>query len=47
MYLLGAVAYAARWPNPFPSSFGYHEVFHACTLVAAVCHYAGLWLLYS
>jgi len=47
VYLLGAVAYAARWPNPFPSSFGYHEVFHACTLVAAVCHYAGLWLLYS
>ncbi len=47
VYLLGALAYAARWPNPFPSSFGYHEVFHACTLVAAVCHYAGLWLLYS
>jgi len=47
VYLLGAVAYATRWPNHFPSTFGYHEVFHACTLVAAVCHYIGLWVLYS
>jgi hemolysin III len=24
--------------------FGYHEVFHACTLVAALCHYIAIWL---
>ncbi len=43
VYLLGALAYATRWPNPYPASFGFHEVFHACTLVAATCHYIGLW----
>ncbi len=43
LYSLGAVAYAIRRPNPFPSTFGYHEVFHACVVVAAVCHYIGLW----
>ena len=44
VYLLGAAAYATRWPNPYPSTFGYHEVFHACTLIAATCHYIGLWI---
>jgi hemolysin III len=43
VYLLGAAVYATRWPNPYPATFGYHEVFHACTLVAATCHYIGLW----
>ena len=48
VYLLGALAYATRRPNPLPSTFGFHEVFHACTVVAATCHYIGLWFaLYS
>jgi len=34
VYLLGALAYATRRPNPLPSTFGFHEVFHACTVVA-------------
>ncbi|WP_235949553.1 PAQR family membrane homeostasis protein TrhA [Candidatus Frankia alpina] len=41
-YSLGAVVYAARRPNPAPATFGYHEVFHAFTLVAATCHYIAL-----
>jgi hemolysin III len=24
--------------------FGFHEVFHLCTIVAAVCHYVAIWL---
>jgi len=28
LYTLGAVVYAARWPNPSPAVFGYHEIFH-------------------
>lgn len=38
-YTLGAVAYAARRPNPVPGIFGYHEVFHALTLVGAALHF--------
>ena len=39
-YTLGAVVYATGRPDPFPRVFGYHEVFHALTIVAAVCHFA-------
>jgi hemolysin III len=41
-YTLGAVAYARRRPDPVPHVFGYHEVFHALTLVAAGCDYAAI-----
>jgi hemolysin III len=44
IYTLGAVVYALKRPNPFPGTFGFHEVFHACTLVAAICHYVAIWL---
>lgn len=40
IYILGAVVYAKRWPNPNPRVFGYHEFFHSMTLVAAGLHYA-------
>ena len=38
-YTLGALVYARRRPDPWPSTFGYHEVFHALTIVGAACHY--------
>lgn len=41
-YTLGAVVYAARRPDPFPGVFGYHEIFHALVIVAAVCHFAAV-----
>jgi hemolysin III len=44
IYTLGALVYATKWPNPVPHVFGFHEVFHSCTLVAAVCHYVAIWL---
>jgi hemolysin III len=44
VYTLGAVVYALKRPNPWPGTFGFHEVFHACTLVAALCHYIAIWL---
>lgn len=40
VYSLGAAVYALRRPNPFPLVFGYHEVFHALVIAAAVCHFA-------
>ena len=42
-YSVGAVFYALKWPNPWPTTFGHHEFFHACTLVAAVCHYIAVY----
>ncbi len=38
-YSLGAAVYALRRPDPFPRVFGYHEVFHALVVVAAVLHF--------
>ena len=40
LYALGAVVYAAKRPDPVPSMFGYHEVFHALVIVAAALQYA-------
>ena len=41
-YTVGALVYAFRRPNPLPSVFGYHEVFHALTLVAVTCQYVAI-----
>jgi len=35
LYTLGAVCYAARWPNPWQAVFGYHEVFHLLVIAAS------------
>ncbi|HVO50334.1 MAG TPA: hemolysin III family protein [Thermoanaerobaculia bacterium] len=40
VYSLGAAVYALRRPDPFPRVFGYHEIFHALVVAAAVCHFA-------
>jgi hemolysin III len=40
LYSAGAAVYAFRRPNPAPEVFGYHEVFHALVVAAAVSHYA-------
>lgn len=42
-YTVGALVYAARRPNPWPRVFGYHEVFHALTLVGAATHFAAVF----
>jgi hemolysin III len=34
-YTAGALVYARKRPDPWPRVFGFHEVFHACTLVGA------------
>ncbi|MER2093068.1 PAQR family membrane homeostasis protein TrhA [Saccharopolyspora rectivirgula] len=44
LYTLGAVFYAARWPDPWPKTFGYHEFFHSAVSAAAICHHVAIWL---
>ena len=43
LYTVGGLAYAIKKPNPWPGVFGYHEVFHAMTIVAALCHYIAVY----
>jgi hemolysin III len=45
LYTAGAVFYATKWPNPWPRTFGYHEFFHAATVLAALCHLVAIWLV--
>jgi hemolysin III len=35
VYTAGAIVYARKRPDPWPAVFGFHEVFHACTLVGS------------
>lgn len=41
-YTLGALALAVRWPNPWPRVFGFHEVFHAFTVIASALQFAAI-----
>jgi hypothetical protein len=40
LYTVGAVIYATRYPDPFPLTFGFHELFHTFVVAAAICHFA-------
>jgi hemolysin III len=39
---LGALALATKWPDPWPRVFGFHEVFHALTVVASALQFAAI-----
>jgi hemolysin III len=43
LYTIGAIVYARQSPDPFPTWFGYHEVFHLFVVAASVCHYLAIW----
>jgi len=47
LYVAGAVIYAVRRPDPVPTVFGYHELFHLLVVLAAACFYAVVlfWVL--
>jgi hemolysin III len=40
LYTAGAVVYASERPDPWPRTFGFHEVFHTLVIAAAAVHYA-------
>jgi hemolysin III len=44
-YTAGAVVYGRRRPDPLPAWFGFHEIFHACTIAGFGCHYAAISLI--
>jgi|SRR5215218_292051 len=47
LYTVGAIIYARQRPDPVPTVFGYHEVFHALVIAAAALQYAvvAFWVL--
>ena len=45
LYSIGAVVYALQRPDPWPAVFGYHEVFHALVVTAALAHWCSVFLL--
>ncbi|HYH61219.1 MAG TPA: hemolysin III family protein [Solirubrobacterales bacterium] len=42
LYVTGAVVYAVGRPDPSPTVFGYHEIFHALVIAAAATHFAAV-----
>ena len=45
LYTVGALIYAFRWPNPFPRTFGFHEVFHTLVIAAAATQFVSVLLV--
>lgn len=45
LYSVGAVVYGIKKPNPIPGHFGFHEIFHACTVLAFMCHWTATLLI--
>jgi hemolysin III len=41
-YTAGALVYARSKPDPLPAVFGYHELFHALTILAVACQYVAI-----
>lgn len=39
LHSIGAVIYAKKRPDPWPTVFGFHEVFHAFVIAGIACHY--------
>jgi hemolysin III len=42
LYTVGAVVYATKRPNPWPRTFGFHEVFHALVIAAAAVQFVAM-----
>ena len=45
LYSVGALTYASAWPNPFPATLGFHEVFHLLIVAAAATQFVALSLV--
>ncbi|HEY2769619.1 MAG TPA: hemolysin III family protein [Solirubrobacteraceae bacterium] len=47
LYSVGGLVYARQRPDPLPTVFGYHELFHLLVVVAAALQYAvvALWVV--
>lgn len=44
-YTVGAVVYGTKWPNPWPSNFGFHEIWHLFVMAGAFSHAMAIYRL--
>ena len=44
-YIAGAIIYALRKPDPWPTIFGFHEIFHAFTVAGYICHVVAIYIV--
>lgn len=42
LYTIGFPVLLTKWPDPWPGVFGYHEVWHAFTILAAILHFSAV-----
>jgi hemolysin III len=45
LYTVGIPVLVLEKPDPWPRTFGYHEIWHTFTVAAAGCHFATITLL--
>lgn len=47
IYSVGGIIYGLKRPDPWPGRFGYHEIFHACVILAAATHFVviAVWVM--
>jgi hemolysin III len=46
LYTAGALSFHHRWLDPYPSVFGFHEVFHVFVCAAAACQFIAIaWFI--
>lgn len=43
VYLFGAFGLGLRKPDPWPNTFGYHEIWHVMVTTAAALHFFVVW----
>jgi hemolysin III len=47
LYSVGAIVYATKKPDPWPDTFGFHEIFHAFVIAGCACFAATIWFWLS
>ncbi|MCI1219838.1 MAG: hemolysin III family protein [Bifidobacterium sp.] len=44
-YIVGAIVYGLRKPDPWPRVFGFHEIFHLGTVAGYACHMVAIYMV--
>jgi hemolysin III len=39
IYMVGFVVYYFKWPDPWPQTFGHHELWHLFVMGGSLCHF--------